>query len=252
MTRGLWITFEPIAHLAHHAYVDLMPSTISERSERALLSLFPRAAGKTDAASWLVDQLVDAELHRTGIPDPTGAFQALALTQGFLLKEEYDLSTHGHADGWVIGALLIDPLEFTLFNMRYDFAAGDVALKAMVSAMKATCPTAKVVRIHTDGFAILFGPTSDAQVEAKLLEPVRAAMAAAVEAVTPVDAEPKRPVLYTMGCFELTVVDPPNWQILGPLVWAECERALTIVKRQPYEGVLRRSVTLNGRLPEFE
>ena len=55
-----------------------------------------------------------------------------------------------------------------------------------------------------------------------------------------------------MGCLELTVVDPPNWQLLGPLVWAECERALTIAKRQPYENVLRRSVTLNGRLPEFE
>ena len=229
-----------------------MPSTISERSERALLSLFPRAAGKTDAAAWLVDQMVDAELHRSGVPDPTGAFHALALTQGPLLKEEYDLSTHGHADGWVLGALLIDPLEFTLYNMRYGFPAGDAALKAMVSAMRATCPTAKVVRIHTDGFAILFGPTAGARVETRLIASVTQAMTAAVEAVTPVEAEPLRNVLYSTGCFELTVVDPPNWQLLGPLVWAECERALTIVKRQPYEGVLHRRVTLNGRLPEFE
>jgi len=229
-----------------------VPSIISERSERALLSLFPRAVGRSDAAAWLVDQLVDAELHRTGVPDATGAFHALALTQGSLLKEEYDLSTHGHSDGWQLGALLVDPIEFTLFNMRYGFPAGDAALKAMVGAMKATCPTAKVVRIHTDGFAILFGPTSERRVEASLIAPVQAAMSAAVEAATPVEPQAKRNVLYTTGCFELTVVDPPNWQLLGPLVWAECERALTIAKRQPYEGVLHRSVTLHGRLPELE
>lgn len=230
-----------------------MNSPISDRSERALLTLFPRAVGRPDAASWLVDALVDAELHRTGTPDKvSGAFHALALNQGALLKEEYDLSTHGHGDGWVIGAVLIDPLEFTLYNMRYGFETGDAALRAMVSAMRAVCPNAKVVRIHADGFAILYGPTADARVDPSVLGPLQAALTAAVEAATPLEAEPKRLVLYTMGCFELTVVDPPNWQVLGPLVWAECERALTIAKRQPYERVLHRTVTLNGRLPEFE
>lgn len=247
------------AHLrlreASHARTSFsfkVSSSISEHSERALLGLFPRAAGRTDAASWLVDQLVEAESHRAGHPDATGAFHALALTQGALLKEEYDLSTHGHADGWVVGALLVDPLEFTLFNMRYGFELGDRALAAMVTAMKSSFPTAKIVRIHTDGFVILFAPTSERRVEVEMVEPLRRALTAAVDAVTPVEAQPARRVLYTLGCCELTVRDPPNWQLLGPLVWAECERALTIAKRQPLESVLRRAANLNGRLPEFE
>jgi hypothetical protein len=50
---------------------------------------------------------------------------------------------------------------------------------------------------------------------------------------------------------ELTVVDPPSWRILGPLVWAECERALRIARRQPTEALQRRRVVLDGRLPEL-
>ncbi len=230
-----------------------MPSPISERSERALLALFPRAQGRPDAASWLVDQMVDAELHRVGAPDETsGALHALALTQGSLLKEEYDLSTHGHADGWVLGALLVDPLELTVFNMTYGFEVGDAALKAMVRAMKAQHPTAKVVRIHVDAFAVLFGPTSQTTVSSAFVEPLRAAMTAAVSAVTPPTDAPARALGFTMAAVELTVVDPPNWQVLGPLAWAEFERALVIAKRQPFHDVLRRTVTLGGRLPEFD
>jgi hypothetical protein len=109
---------------------------ISERSAKAVMALFPLAQGRPDAPTFLVDQLVEAELQRRGAPDATGAFSPLALTQGSLLKEEYDLSTHGHAEGWSLGAVLVDPLEFMLFNQRYGFPAGDAALKAMVGAMR--------------------------------------------------------------------------------------------------------------------
>ncbi|MDP2273538.1 MAG: GGDEF domain-containing protein [Archangium sp.] len=216
------------------------------------MALFPTAQGRPDGPTWLVDQLVDAELHRRGSPDSvTGAIHALALNQGQLLKEEFDLSTHGHSDGWVIGAVLIDPLEFTLFNMRYGFKAGDVAMRAMVEGMKEVCPSAKVVRLHTDGFAVLLGPTADQKISADLLPRLREVLPAKVAAVTPKDAEAERRVVFTFGLLELTVVDPPNWQILGPLVWAECERALVIARRQPTEALQLRRVTLDGRLPEM-
>ena len=229
-----------------------MSHTITERSEKALLGLFPTAQGRADGPTWLVDQLVDAELHRRGYPDSvTGATHALALNQGSLLKEEFDLSSHGHSDGWVIGAVLVDPLEFTLFNMRHGFKAGDEALRAMVAGMKQVCPTAKVVRIHTDGFAILLGPTADQKVSAELLPSLRDVLPAKEAAVTPKDAEPAKPLVFTFGLLELTVVDPPNWQLLGPLVWAECERALVISRRMPTESLQLRRVVLDGRLPEM-
>jgi hypothetical protein len=74
---------------------------------------------------------------------------------------------------------------------------------------------------------------------------------AKVAAITPEDAEPKKPVVFTFGLLELTVVDPPNWQVLGPLAWAECERALIIARRKPTEALQVRRVVLDGRLPEM-
>jgi GGDEF domain-containing protein len=215
---------------------------ISERSAKALLALFPTAQGRPDGPSWLVDQVVDAELHRRGYPDAvSGAFHALALKEGTLLKEEYDLSTHGHADGWVLGAVLVDPLEFTVFNMHRGLPAGDAALRAMGEAMKSACPRAKVVRIHTDGFAVLLGPTADQPLTEALVAQVRAALAAKLPELT-----------FTIGALELTVVDPPNWQVLGPLAWAECERALMIARRGGVSSIQRRRVVLDGRLPAFD
>jgi GGDEF domain-containing protein len=220
-----------------------MPHVISERSERALLSLFPRAAGRADAPSWLVDQLVDAELHRVGHPDPTGAFHALALNQGVLIKEEYDLSSHGHADGWTIEAVLVDPLELTVFNMHHGFPAGDTALRAIVSTMKELSPTAKIVRLHTDGFATLLGPTAGVRLTPALPTSLASALPRAVRAATGQDLR------FTVGQLRLTVVDPPNWQVLGPLIWAECERALMIARRLGSAEVIERRVVLDGRLP---
>jgi GGDEF domain-containing protein len=225
---------------------------ISERSEKAVRALFAHAAARPDAPTYLVDQLVEAELHRRGQPDASGAFHVLALTQGSLLKEEFDLSTHGHADGWVMGALLVDPLEFMLFNQRYGFKAGDRAISALVSALQRLVPKGKVARLHTDGFALLLGPTAERAVDEALVTEAGTRLSAAIAEVTPPDDEVlPRAVAFTVGALELTVVDPPTWQLLGPLVWAECERALVVARRGGIRTVQRRRIELQGRLPAF-
>jgi GGDEF domain-containing protein len=217
-----------------------MAHEISARTQAALLALFPVVQGRTDAPTYLVDQLVEAELHRRGIPDSVSlATHALALTQGSLMKEEYDVSAHSHGDGWRIDAIVIDPIEFTVFNMKYGFAAGDLAFQALILALKKVCPNTKIVRIHTDGFAILFGP--------KLVEQVKQS---AVESFATIPNT--APWKFTVGTLSLTLVEPQNWQIIGPTVWAECERALFIAKRtKDFKGIQRR-IEFNGRLPLFE
>jgi hypothetical protein len=230
-----------------------MAHQISDRSARALRLLFPNTQGRADAETWLVDQLVDAEQHRRGARDPSGAFHSLALNQGALLKEEFDLSTHGHHDGWTIGALVVDPLEFMVCSMRHGFAVGDQVVRTLVARLEASFPKGKVVRTHTDGFAVLFGPTAEQRVSWDLVAPLGAQLVEAVSAVVPTGGdEPAWSPRFTLGALELTVVDPPNWQLLGPLVWAECERAHLVFRRTQTREVLRRRVELHGRLPAFD
>jgi GGDEF domain-containing protein len=225
-----------------------MAHEISARSEAALLALFPVVKGRTDAPSYLVDQLVEAELHRRGIADVvSGASHVLALTQGPLMKEEYDLSAHAHGDGWHLDAVLLDPLEFTLFNMHYGFSAGDAALKALVAALKQCCPQSKVVRTHTDGFAILFGPSAGTTPTEETVELVAEAAQKSFASIAN-----SQPWKFTTAQLSLTIVEPQNWQVLGPLVFAECERALFMARRSRDFKCVERRIELHGRLPSFD
>ncbi len=226
-----------------------MPFFISPRSEAAVRALFPSTQGREDAPSYLVDALVDAELHRRGQPDASGAFHALSLKEGPLLKEEFDLSTHGHADGWLIEAVLVDPLEFMRCSMLHSFEVGDAAMAAMVRALKGGYPTAKVVRIHTDGLAMLLGPTAGVGLKDVSLPALERQLVDAVSQVLPDVSQ--WPPQFTLGQLSLTVVDPSHWQVLGPLLWAECERGLIVAKRAGQRQVQHRRIELSGRLPAF-
>ncbi len=196
-------------------------------------ALFPRVQNPAEA----VTAMIDAEEHRRGGRDAiSGAFHALGLTQGSLLKEEYDLSTHSHHAGWVLGAAVVDIRELTVVNMNHGFPAGDQVLRDTAVALERACPKAKVVRVHSDAFAVLFGPMSEQKVSPPLKQTLRSALPSNIE--------------YSIGLLELTVVAPSHWQLLGPIVWAECERALVLARRAPSDDVLKRKVVLDGGIPE--
>lgn len=217
--------------------------SLVDEQTHALLTLFPLAKGRPDAASFAVQALLDAERWRRGAADDvSGAFHALALTQGSLLKEEYDLSTHGHQPGWVVGAVIVDIRELTMVNQRHGFEVGDTVLRATAKSLQAFSPQAKVVRIHSDAFAMLLGPMAERQVEPSTAEAVRERLTTEAPKLEP-------SLTYSIASLELTLVSPSHWQVLGPLVWAECERALVMEQRSGPSGVQKRKVVLDGAVP---
>ena len=158
------------------------------------------------------------------MPDATGALNPLALTQGTLLKEEFDLSTHAHHAGWTLGALIADVKGMIHVNARHGFPAGDAMLRAVVESLRSQFPGAKIVRLQGDNFAVLLVPTSGLTVTEALREPTRSRLSADARAVLPAGAEAPD---FTLALLELTIEQPTHWQVLGPLVWGELERAYT-------------------------
>ncbi len=189
------------------------------------------------------DAIIEAEKRRKGDPDPvSGAFSRLYLTQGTLLKEEYDHGTHFFAGGTVLGAAVVDTVGLIHLNMKHGFPLVDGVLKAQATALKTVCPKGKVVRIHGDAFAVVLGPTAEQPVTPELRPRLKAALEQATQAAL---ADPS-PVAFHVALLNLRVVSPPNFDVLGPLLWGECERALVLESRAPSQGVLERKVDFDA------
>jgi hypothetical protein len=97
-----------------------------------------------------------------------------------------------------------------------------------------------VVRIHGDAFAVVLGPTADQRVEA--VSNVESALEQATRVALPPH---KGPLSFTVARLTLRVKDPPNYEVLGPLLWGECERALVLAKRGQ-RGTINRSVDFDA------
>jgi hypothetical protein len=207
----------------------------------ALRSAFPEVAARFPVQSersleWLAQE--DA-WRRGGRDLVSGASHRLGLLQGALLKEDFDAGMHAGEGGWRLGAVLVDAVALTLFNAAHGFAEGDAALAAMVAALRAAFAGAKVVRIHSDAFAVLLGPTAEAR-----LSPASEGVARA--ALTVATAQWKPQLEFTVAMLDLTLVSPSHHEVIGPLVWAECERALMAKKKVPATGLMVRRVVLDA------
>ncbi|HSP77560.1 MAG TPA: GGDEF domain-containing protein, partial [Myxococcaceae bacterium] len=102
------------------------------------------------------------------------------------------------------------------------------------------------VRLQGDNLAALLVPTSGLTVTEELRERARARLVDDTRAALPEDAEP---LDFTLALLELTIEQPSHWQVLGPLVWAELERAYTLERRGPGEGLQSRRLQLGGFVP---
>jgi GGDEF domain-containing protein len=203
-----------------------------------LRALFPWSGARSDPEAAALDALIEGEQARRGQPDPiSGALHAYALTQGAVLKEEFDLATHAHHPAWRIDAITVDLLSLITVNQERGFDAGHALLRATASALKRLYPRGKLVRIHGDCFAALLPPSAETLVDDATRDRVRATLT----------AELQHPV--TVSAFSLEVIAPSHWQLLGPLVWAEAERAHALERRGGAPPVQRRRFDLDGYLP---
>jgi GGDEF domain-containing protein len=225
---------------------------IPDELAKELVSLFGARmqAHREKATEQALRALLDAERSRRGEPDRvTGAFHVLALTQGSLLRYEYDLSTHGHHEGWEIGAVIVDPLELIKVNQSHGFPAGDAALRAIADTLREVFPSGRLVRIHSDAFAMLLPPSSERVVDAGLEQTTREALREGVPRRLTAAGLSGIALDYTVALLHLIIENPSHWQVLGPLVWAESERALVLARTRAAQGVQRRRIPLEAAVP---
>lgn len=227
-----------------------MPHTIDDSTATALVSLYATLIQRmrpADPVKLALEQLLEAEQARRGLPDAkTGALHPLALTQGSLLKEEFDVALHGPVEEWTVGALVADVKEMIHVNARHGFPVGDALLKALAGALRAAFPSARLVRLQGDAFAVLMAPTSGLRVSEEQRATALKHLEEAARSALPAGAEPPA---FTVALLELTLLQPSHWQVLGPLVWAELERAYTLERLGHASGVQRRRLELQGFVP---
>lgn len=231
-----------------------MGGPLDEAMVDAILALQPWVRNRPEVERFpaALGALVEAEACRRGAPDPvSGALHVSALTQGSLLKAEYDLSVHGHT-GWTAGAVIADVKEMIQVNQEAGFGLGDRFLRAVATALSAAFPGAPVVRVHTDCFAALLVPSTGLVLEAPHALHAAEALRQAADAFRTREGAPRRSPEFTVSALRLSVVDPSHWQVLGPLLWAEIERAHVMARRglgASAGQIQERELRLDGRIP---
>jgi GGDEF domain-containing protein len=224
--------------------------TVDDELVKSVLALQPWVQSRPEAERFgaALRALVEAESCRRGAPDPvSGALHVSALTQGSLLKPEYDLSVHAHA-GWTAGAVIADVKEMIHVNQEAGFAVGDRFLRTVASALASAFPDAPVVRVHTDCFAALLVPSSGVELSPEHLGLAKETLRHAVDEFRARENAPRRSVEFTVSALRLVVLDPSHWQVLGPLFWAEIERAHVMARRGLASGIQERTLRLDGRV----
>jgi len=223
---------------------------VDDEVVKAVLALQPWVQSRPEPERFgaALRALLEAETCRRGAPEPvTGALHLSALTQGALLKPEYDLSVHAHA-GWTVGAVIADVKGMIHVNQEAGFALGDRFLRMVDSSLAGAFPGAPVVRVHTDCFAALLVPSSGLELVPDHLTLAAEALRRGTDDFRAKEGTPRAPVEFTVSALWLSVSDPSHWQVHGPLLWAEIERAHVVARRGLASGIQERTLRLDGRV----
>ena len=225
-----------------------MPRLVDDAlAEAAIALMVPHAQTHPapDDLKRALEQFVRLEQARRGAADPlTGALPVLALLQGDRLKREFDLSVHAHT-GWPVGATIADVKGLIRINAERGMRAADEVLVSAASALGRAVPGAVLLRVHGDCLAALFLPSTGLDLEEAHLERVSVALGE----VSQLLAHPEAPVGFTVSALRLRIFDPAHWQVLGPLVVSEIERAHVMARRGLASGIQERTLRLDGRVP---
>ena len=209
-----------------------MGAMVDESMVEAVLALNPwvRSRPEEERFPAALRALVEAEACRRGAPDPvTGALHLSALTQGALLRPEYDLSVHAHT-GWTAGAVIADVKEMIHVNQEAGFAVGDRFLRTVASALAGAFPARRWCACTPTA-----SPRSCVPSSGLVLAPSHLG-APPRRSGTPRTLPGPRGCAatgpgFTVSALRLRIVDPSHWQVLGPLLWAEIERAHVLARR---------------------
>jgi GGDEF domain-containing protein len=225
-----------------------MPRLVDDAlAETAITLMVPwsRTHPGADDLNRALEQLVRLETARRGAADPlTGALHVLALLQGDRLKAEFDLSIHAHT-GWPLGAVIADVKGLIRINAEHGMIAGDEVLRGVASALGRALPGVPLLRVHGDCLAALLLPSTGVELETAHLERVSTALRETAERM----GRPDAPVDFTVSALRLRIFDPAHWQVLGPLVVSEIERAHAMARRDLASGIQERTLRLDGRIP---
>lgn len=188
-------------------------------------------------------------LMRKGIPDPqTGTLTRSYLIEGVLLRDTLEQPELGTGGEWSCGVVAVDVRGLKLVNDRLGMEGGERMLKLVADGLYAFCPDRPIIRLHGDAFAALYLPPGGHNISDGSPERLADALGALADERMPGLEEHDLDPAFTVAALDLVIERPFHWRVLGPLVWAEAERAHVAVRAGRASGLQHRRIALDGYL----
>lgn len=186
-------------------------------------------------------------LMRKGIPDPqTGTLTRSYLIEGVLLRDTFEHPERGLDGEWSCGVVAVDVRGLVHVNDRLGMEGGEQMLKLVADGLRAFCPDRPIIRLHGDAFAALYPPPDGHNISDGSPERLADALSALADERMPELAEHDLEPAFTVAALDLVIDRPFHWRVLGPLVWAEAERAHVAVRTGQATGLQHRRIELDG------